>query len=72
MSIGKGAWKAGKMCCGTVEGNRRRKKKRDFKNFSFPFKTISKALNLHEFQSKSNARQGVFMISALSYTREVE
>lgn len=48
------------------------KKKRDFKNFSFPFKTISKALNLHEFQSKSSARQGVFMISALSYTREVE
>lgn len=47
-------------------------KKRDFKNFSFPFKTISKALNLHEFQSKSSARQGVFMISALSYTREVE
>lgn len=48
------------------------KKKGDFKNFSFPFKTISKALNLHEFQSKSSARQGVFMISVLSYTREVE
>lgn len=61
-----------KCAAALLRGIEEEEKKRDFKNFSFPFKTISKALNLHEFQSKSNARQGVFMISALSYTREVE
>jgi len=37
MSMGKGAWKAGKMCCGTVEGNRRRRRKKGLQKLFLSF-----------------------------------